>query len=144
MMFECGDPGMTPKRICFLTNHIATCYYLEAAIEDQGRTCRLLHGEVPTEDRWSTLAQLSTTGGVLIATTAMLQGSELPEVTDLVLYDLPISKIALQVVLGRFDRFGRTHQPNVHILTPSDVASGSVPKSLQFLHEIHEPSHKVQ
>jgi hypothetical protein len=49
----------------------------------------------------------------------MSEGIALGEVTDLVLYDVPDGKDALQQLLGRFDRFGRRTQLNVYTLVPS-------------------------
>lgn len=132
-------------RICVLTEYLGTLYYLAAEIEDRGIACQLLHGGMVADDRKGALALFSSAGGILVATTAvMVEGFDLPAVTDLVLYDMPRSKVALQGVLGRFDRFGRQTQLNVHVLTPSNVADGSTPEPLGLLHELLESSHKVQ
>jgi hypothetical protein len=56
----------------------------------------------------------------------MTEGITLGDTTDLVLYDIPPGKIALQQVLGRFDRFGRRTELSVHVLTPSDSVDGEV------------------
>ncbi len=144
LLAQINEVGMPSKRVCVITNYLGTLYYLAAEIEDQGRVCLLLHGGMPADERQAVLAQFSNKGTVLIATTAMLQGIELPEVTDIVLYDIPSSKIALQVILGRFDRFGRQNRLSVHALIPANVGDGYAEGSHEFLHELLEPSHKVQ
>jgi len=52
----------------------------------------------------------------------MGEGTDLSQVTDLVLYDIPSTEVALQQVLGRVDRFGRESQLNVHALVPMNGA----------------------
>ena len=53
----------------------------------------------------------------------MVEGVDLREVTDLVIYDMPGSRLALQQLLGRFDRLGRRSRLNVgHVLVPSNDA----------------------
>ena len=69
---------------------------------------QLLHGSMNYEDRQTSIEQFRSTGGVLMATSAVLSGGiAIPDVTDLVLYDVPDSVNALQRILGSFDRFGR-------------------------------------
>jgi len=95
-----------------------------------------LHGRMRNEERQSALTKFSGDGGILMATRAALsEGDALGEVTDLVLYDVPDGKDALQQVLGRFDRFGRRTQLNVHTFVPSGSADSPVPESLLLLRE---------
>lgn len=106
-------------RICVPAEFLATCYYLVAEIEGRGLACHLLHGGMGWDDRHGALTKFSATGGILVTTRAvMAEGINLSHVTDLVLYDVPSSREALQQVLGRVDRFGRLSQLNVHALVP--------------------------
>ena len=50
-----------------------------------------------------------------------MKGLALPDVTDLVLYDLPRNGPALLQMIGRFDRFGRMSQLNIHVLAPETL-----------------------
>jgi hypothetical protein len=87
----------------------------------------------------------ASAGGILVATSAaMVEGFDFPVVTDLVLYDLPRGKIGLQQVLGRFDRFGRQHRLNVHVLRPCNVGDAFTPESLGLLQELLDSCHKGQ
>jgi superfamily II DNA or RNA helicase len=121
----------TSTRICVLTNFVATSYYLAAEIENHlastpsnlRGTCQILNGSMSAEDRFRSLTAFSTTGPILVATRAvMVGGIDLSHVTDLVLYDIPSTFDAMQQVLGRFDRFGRQIQLNVHVLVPENGA----------------------
>jgi superfamily II DNA/RNA helicase len=124
------------RRICVLTEYVATLFYLAAEIEAHGVPCRLLHGSMTAEDRQGSLELFSHAGGVLAATSAtMSEGIVLPEVTDLILYDIPVTNTALQQVLGRFGRFGRRTQLNVYALLPSIDAFGASSDSVQLLRE---------
>ena len=145
LLTQLNDVEMPSRRICVLTNYLGTLYYLAAEIEDRGNACHLLHGGMGTAERHDALSQFVGAGGILVATTAvMVEGFNLPAVTDLVLYDMPRSKVALQGVLGRFDRFGRQTRLNIHVLTASNVANSSASEDLEILHELLESSHVVQ
>jgi superfamily II DNA/RNA helicase len=125
------------QRICVLTEFRATLYYAAAEIEGRGTSCQLLHSEMRAEDRAETLEFFLNAGGILVATTAvMIAGVNLSKVTDLILYDIPGSKVALQQVLGRFNRFGRLSELNVYVFTPSNAQEGFVAKYLGLLHDI--------
>jgi ATP-dependent helicase YprA (DUF1998 family) len=119
-----------------LTDNIGTLFYLAAEMESLEKICHVFHGGMDAVSRQNTLAAFSSSGGVLTATrAAMSEGAALSEVTHVVLYDLPGSPVALQQVLGRFDRFGRRTQLNVYALRPSDNTRGLISQALQFLHE---------
>lgn len=124
-------PKAASTRICVFTEFAATLFYVAAEVENLGSASRLLHGRMSNEDRQSALTKFSGDGGILMATRAALsEGDALGEVTDLVMYDVPDGKDALQQVLGRFDRFGRRTQLNVHTFVPSSGADSPVPESL--------------
>jgi superfamily II DNA or RNA helicase len=124
-------------RICVLNEFLATCYYLVAEIEGRGLACQLVHGGMGADDRLRSLTTFSAAGEILVATRAvMAEGINLSHVTDLVLYDAPESRLALQQVLGRFDRFGRLSQLSVHVLVPRFGADAMGSAPVQLLREI--------
>jgi len=127
---------MPSKRICVLTEFLGTLYYLAAEIESQGIACQLLHGGMGAEDRRRSVPLFSSAGGILVTTRAATEGITLSVVTDLVLYDVPDSKSALEQALGRFDRFGRQSRLNVHAFAPSNRAHVLTPEPLLLLREI--------
>ncbi len=124
-------------RICVLTDFVATCYYVAAEIEGRGLAHQALNGGMGSDDRLRSLATFSATGEILVATRAvMAEGIDLSHVTDLVLYDVPSNSVALQKVLGRFDRFGRQTQLNVHVLVPPNGTDSLDSESLGLLREL--------
>lgn len=129
------DAVKTPStRTCVLTEYLGTLFYLAAEIENLGKKCHVFHGGMNSESRQRILSNYSDGGGILTATGAtMSEGVVLTEVTDLVLYDVPGSPVALQQVLGRFDRFGRRTQLNVYALLPSDDAADPDPEAIELL-----------
>src|SRR5207302_5883068 len=90
LLSQISQAEIPSRRICVLTEFVATLYYVYADIESRGVACQLVHGEMSAEERIRSLQFFSEAGGVLLATTAvMTAGVSLREVTDLVVYDLP-------------------------------------------------------
>ena len=125
------------RKICVLTQYLATLYYLAADIEDHTMACQLLHGGMSLEDRHKSLTHFLVTENILVATTSILsEGLDLPPVTDLVLYDIPESKNTLLQILGRFDRLGRGKKLNIHILKCSEISDDSMLLPIETLREL--------
>ncbi len=109
------------SRICVITAYVDTLYYLAADLEERGLEHLTLHGEVRDEEREKSFRRFVDTGGILVATMALMtEGLGLPEVTDLIFYDLPTNDLLMQRLLGRFDRFGRSKQLHVYMLTNTE------------------------
>ena len=129
------------QRICVITEFRATLFYVAAEIEGRGMKCELLHGEMGSEERAQSLKGFSNESGILVATSAVMTGIDLSYASDLVLYDIP-NRIGLQQVLGRFNRFGRVNELNVHVLVPSNSQTSFVTKSLELLDDtLGSPRH---
>lgn len=114
-------------RVCVVTNYVATLYYLAAEIEGQKILYHTFHGGVTADIRRLAIDSFRRERGILLTTTeAITEGVDLTDTSDLVLYDVPKSRLALQQVLGRFDRFGRKDQLTIHVLAlsrdPEEVA----------------------
>ena len=122
------------QRICVIAEFRATLFYIAAEIEGRGLKYQLLHGEMRSDERAQSLQSFSIGNGILVATSAVMTGTDLSYVTDLMLYDIP-NGIGLQQVLGRFNRFGRLNELNVHVLLPSNGQTSFVTKSVELLHE---------
>jgi superfamily II DNA/RNA helicase len=132
-----AGPDQASIRICIVTEYVATLFYIAQEVENHCVPCRLLHGRMSYEDRQTSIELSRSTGGVLAATSAALsQGIAMPDVTDLVFYDMPGGKVTLQQVLGRFDRFGRQTQLKIHAFLPSSDAFGTASESIQDLRQI--------
>jgi superfamily II DNA/RNA helicase len=122
-----GEEGRD-RRVCVVTNYIATLYYLAAEFEGRNIQYHTFHGRMTPDTHGSALDSFCREGGILLVTAAMAEGINLTNTSDLVLFDVPTSRLRLQQVLGRFDRFGRKDQLTVHALAfsgPSEeVAEG--------------------
>jgi hypothetical protein len=111
-------PAREDVRVCAIVEFRSTLFYLAAHVEGRGLPCTVIHGEMQREDRRAYLGSFLGDGGLLLATRAAVsEGFDLKDVTDLVLYDLPTGEAATQQLLGRFDRYGRTGQLRIHVLT---------------------------
>ena len=125
------------RRICVLTDYVSTLFYLATEMENIETVCHVFYGGMNAERRQRTLAEYSINGGVLTATRAtMSDGVTLSEVTDLFLYDVPSTPVALQQVLGRFDRLGRRNQLNVYSLLPHETPVSAKSGPFELLHKI--------
>jgi hypothetical protein len=122
LLTQLSGSGSSERHVCVLTEYVSTLYYLAAAIEETGVACQVLHGEMSDEARRDALSSFLEGHGVLAATTAALQGFEALGTTDLVLYDVPMSEIAVHIALSRFYRLGRKSALDVHLFSPSYIA----------------------
>jgi superfamily II DNA or RNA helicase len=123
-------PERLDVRICVVTNYVATLYYLAAEIEGRRIRYHIVHGGVTPDTRGLAIDSFRRERGILLTTTAAIKdGIDLTDTSDLVLYDVPKSRLALQQVLGRFDRFGRKDPLTVHVL----AFSGASEKAAQEL-----------
>jgi ERCC4-related helicase len=137
LLSHLDDTHAPSRRICVFTEYLGTLYYLAAEIEGLGLTYRLLHGGMSSEERDCSLTLFSENGGILVATKAvMTEPLSLREVTELVFYDVPASKVAMQEVIARCDRFGRTSQLNIYVLTPSGESEEAFANPLATLREL--------
>ncbi len=123
-------------RVCVLTEFSATLFYLATEMEDRDTKCHIHHGALPHDERQHVLLSFINDGGVLVSTSgSMNEGIQLSKVTDLVFYDMVRSKVALQEVIGRFDRLGRSSQLKVYALTAVEAGDPNFGTSHNVLRE---------
>lgn len=115
-----------PRAMCILTEYRATLFYLQEALEGLDLDPCILHGAMSFDERAHAIRRFSERGGVLIATTAMTTGLNLPQVETAVLYDLPRSPLELEQIYGRFQRFGRNAPLVVQLIIESDHRNTAV------------------
>jgi hypothetical protein len=85
------DPKSSRSPVCVLCSSVATVNYLQTSIADKGIKAWSLTSESTSDKLRSELEGFANLGGVLVATTAMLQGIELPDVQAFVHFDAPTS-----------------------------------------------------
>jgi len=112
------DPASV--RICVLTNHTPTLFYLGAVLEDTGLPIRLVHAASSFEERQRILEECDSVSGLLLAHSIAMKGYDAPEMTDLVLYEIPEAAEAAYVHVVRFNGLGRKRRLNVHVLIPEN------------------------
>jgi hypothetical protein len=134
LLGDLASKDSPPGRVCVLTDFVSTLHYLAAEFDGRHLAYSALHGGMLPSARDNSLKTFASKGGILVATRAtMTEGLSLPDVTDLVLYDLPTSSITLQTALGRFDRFGRTSRLRIHALVPADDVDRTLSEQLRVL-----------
>lgn len=124
------DPA---RRVCVLTLYSSTLYYLVSDLEGRDVPCQFLVGAMNAEDRMRSLALFSDTTNILVSTLAVLKGVGLPQVTDLVLYDIPANDALLHLAVTRFDGPDRTAPLTVYALAPAHEPDGRVARQLAML-----------
>jgi tetratricopeptide (TPR) repeat protein len=116
-------------RICILTRNTATLFYLGAVLEDTEQPIRLVHTASTVEERQRILEESASVSGVLLAQASALKGYETPEMTDLVLYELPDEATEASVLIGRFNGLGRDAPLRVHVLIAENLSSSHTVQS---------------
>ena len=108
------------QKVGVLTDYSSTMYYLAADIEARGLSYYLLQADTEVGARARYLREFSKRGGTIVATTdAIADGFDSPEITDLVLYDLPDSGIAQRELLNRLNRPGSRCGLNAYTFKPT-------------------------
>ena len=104
--------------------------------------CVLLHGAMSIEAREQTAQLFASTGGILIATAAVIANDvAFAETTDLVFYDLSHSKGSIEEISARYNQIGRQSPLTIHVLTPSNE---NLSNSLQLLREVLKTNNGAQ
>lgn len=126
-----------PARIMILAEYRATLFYLQAQLEDSGFKTNIIHGAMTFDEREQSVGRFKAEGGLMLATiSTMNDGLDLSQVDELVMYDLPSSKLKLEQIYGRFQQFGRTKPLKLMVLYNLDDPDPTAAKSLDILREI--------
>lgn len=126
-------------RTVITTSMLATANYLYEALEEEFTQVYSLSGSMPTAERSAGLHQFHNTGGILIATEAILQGVDFRGVDTLVPYEPPSTPQRTLFLISRFMRVNRT-QP-LEILVPVESSESEEPLSVfrQALESLTKP-----
>lgn len=143
LLHELRNSADSRWQICIVCNYQATLYYVAAEVEAVMGRCLLLSSATNADDfeRWikSALGE-----PVMAATLAALPDSPgLAETTDLVIYDLPSSRVLIQDLIGRFDRIGRRMPLQVHVLAARNGADEVTSRPLRELCELFSGSSRA-
>ncbi len=119
------------QRTVITTSMLATTNYLSEALDEEFNEVSSLSGSMPAAERSAGLERFQSTGGILIATEAILQGIDFREVNTLIPYDAPRTDRRALVLLSRFLRISRNK--SLAILVPTEASEGH--ESLSIFHQ---------
>ncbi|GFG73229.1 DISARM system SNF2-like helicase DrmD [Mycobacterium botniense] len=119
------------ERVVVFTEYAHTVDWLERVLTQRGYAERLavIQGSTPTEEREYIRAQFTTDPAtepvrVLLATDAAGEGIDLQtHCHRLVNFDIPFNPSRLEQRIGRIDRWGQTHEPEVFHFVPDEKSS---------------------
>lgn len=131
------------ERVVVFTEYADTLEWMRDLLEQRGYRGRLasIQGSVDLEQREVIREAFSappeeTDVRVLLATDAAGEGIDLQaHCHRLVNLDVPFNPSRLEQRIGRIDRFGQTHRPEVFTFAPVE-GSGTYAADLEFLHRI--------
>lgn len=141
-----GPNNWTNERVVVFTEYAATLEWVQRVLAQHGYTkdrLAVIQGSTPTEDREDTRARFTAAPTdeplrVLVATDAAGEGIDLQDHCHrLVNLDVPFNPSRLEQRIGRIDRYGQKHTPEVYYFAP--VASSTMyAADLAFLRRIAE------
>ena len=130
------DTENRSQRVCVLTRNASTLFYLTAEIESRGLDCEEIHSGLPFELLSQSIHSFASSGKILVAIdTIIAKGFTIPEVTDLILYEIPKHKFELTQILGRFDRIDRSGQLNIYVFVQHNLEDRSISEGRKILRE---------
>ena len=123
--------GWSSDRVVVFTEYANTVEWLERVLRQQGYAdvLAVIQGSTPPDDREYIRSQFSEDPGkepvrVLLATDAAGEGIDLQDHCHrLVNFDIPFNPSRLEQRIGRIDRYGQEHEPQVFHFLPSEDAS---------------------
>lgn len=101
-------PAGKANHVCIITDFAATAEYLSMNLGEDSR-CYEVTGIMLADHCIEQTRAFAADGGILVGTTAALQGFDLAFVEAVVHYDLPISATVMEQRIGRVNRIGRAH-----------------------------------
>ncbi|QRO87013.1 DISARM system SNF2-like helicase DrmD [Kytococcus sedentarius] len=131
------------ERVVVFTEYADTLTWLRDVLEGRGYKDRLevIQGSTPTDQREQIRARFTASPTkhpvrVLLATDSAGEGIDLQNYCHrLVNYDIPFNPSRLEQRIGRIDRYGQRHTPEVFHFSPSEKAS-SYAADMDFLRRI--------
>ncbi len=136
------DGEWNNERVVVFTEYAATLDWIEGVLVQRGYADRLatIQGSTPAEERELTRAEFTADPRqhrvrVLLATDSAGEGIDLQDHCHrLVNFDIPFNPSRLEQRIGRIDRYGQQHPPEIYQLVP-DSHTSAYAKGLHFLVE---------
>lgn len=102
-------------RVCIITRFVDTVTYLRSVLVERGLQVTTVTGALSFKEREQIVQQFAQNGRILIATESA--SAVMPEVTAVVLYDVPRNSAVLDALIWQFVRIGRTQAVRVFAFT---------------------------
>lgn len=133
------------ERVVIFTEYATTLEWIVGVLEQRGYGDRLatISGATPVEERELIRARFSERPDrdplrVLVATDSAGEGIDLQEhCYRLVNFDVPFNPSRLEQRIGRIDRYGQTHRPQIYQFVP-DEKSTTYAGDIDFMRRIAE------
>jgi superfamily II DNA or RNA helicase len=132
----------TNERVVVFTEYAETLAWLVRVLSQkgyrEGTELEVIQGSTPPEDREDIRAKFTAPPDqqpvrVLVATDSAGEGIDLQDYCHrLVNFDIPFNPSRLEQRIGRIDRYGQQHTPEIYQLHPADQGSAFA-KDVQFL-----------
>jgi ERCC4-related helicase len=116
LLMEAKNRNDSPGSTCILTKFLSTLAYIQTALDELGFATFVLHGSQSVGERFQVLEDFHKQEGILIASQGLMEGLNMPGVESLIMYDVPKSRLLLQQILGRFQRYGRSTALKVDVI----------------------------
>lgn len=135
----------TNERVAVFTEYASTLQWIHDILDQHGYRDRVavIQGSTPAEDRELVRARFSTDPAdepvrVLLATDAAGEGIDLQDYCHrLVNFDIPFNPSRLEQRIGRIDRYGQRHNPQIFHFVPA-AGSSTYAADLEFMRRIAE------
>lgn len=135
----------TNERVVIFTEYATTLEWIVGALEQRGYGAVLdtIRGSTPAEDREQTRARFNAHPSnepirVLVATDSAGEGIDLQaHCHRLVNFDIPFNPSRLEQRIGRIDRYGQVHTPEIYHFAP-DKTSTRYSADMDFMRRIAE------
>jgi superfamily II DNA or RNA helicase len=112
------------SHVLIISQYDSTLAYLETELEDARPGCLSASGRLQPKELEERLRQFNSQGGLMLATDVALKGFELPAVSAVIHYDLPMNPDRMYLRLSRFQRVGRSGEIRMYALVESNSVTG--------------------
>lgn len=139
--------GWSNERIVIFTEYVDTLRWIRGVLHQQGfdqDRMEVIDGSTDAETRELVRARFNespskTKVRILLATDAAGEGIDLQRHCHrLVNFDIPFNPNRLEQRIGRIDRYGQTHQPEVRHFAPGETAPGDLGQDTEMLARVAE------
>ena len=107
------------KHIVVICAYSNTLHYLAADFDGKNWDSLIIHGGQEFQECNETINNFATNGGLLIASSIVLQGLEIGNATDIIFYDFSFDEQELHIILSCFNSIKRKAAMNFHVLIRS-------------------------